>query len=108
MNLSNSLNRVTRDRREHKRKICARTTFFATKDKLFEGLVKNISFGGVFIESSDAFTPKEMLTLAVPCSSNEKGKKLKEPFNDEDVKMKCKVIWQNQEGIGMEFIKPHA
>lgn len=108
MNLSNSQDGVTADRREHKRKICAKTTFFATKDKLFQGLVKNISFGGVYIESSDAFSPGDMLTLAVPCSSNEEGKKLKEPFNDEDVKMKCKVIWQNQGGIGMEFIKPYA
>jgi hypothetical protein len=99
---------MTADRREHKRKTCAKTTFFATKDKLFQGLVKNISFGGVYIESSDAFSPGDMLTLAVPCSSNEEGKKLKEPFNDEDVKMKCKVIWQNQGGIGMEFIKPYA
>ena len=105
MDLSNSQNGANADRRGHQRKICDRTTFYATKDKLFQGLVKNISFGGVYVESSDAFSPGEVLTLAVPCASNDEGKKLKEPFNDEEIKMKCKVIWLNQEGFGLEFIK---
>jgi hypothetical protein len=106
MNASKSQNEGKDERRKHRRKACDETTFFATRDKLYEGFVKNISFGGVFVESADAFFPGELLTLAVPCTTNEEGFKLKEPFNDEDVKMKCKVIWKNKDGFGIEFIEP--
>ncbi len=105
MDLSKSQDREKGDRREHKRLDCERTTFFATKEKLFEGFVKNISLGGVFVQSSGGFFPGDVLTLAVPCASNEDGFKLKEPHNDQDIKMKGRVIWRNQEGFGMEFIK---
>ncbi|MGD2272567.1 MAG: PilZ domain-containing protein [Desulfobacterales bacterium] len=107
MRNSNSENEIKDDRRKHMRKDCDKTTFFSTRDHLHEGFVKNISLGGVFVESPDTFIPGEMLTLAVPCSTNDEGLKLQEPFNDEDVKMKCRVIWKNQNGIGLEFVKSH-
>ena len=94
------------EKRKHNRKACGKTTFFATRQKLYEGFVKNISLGGVFVQSGDSFIPGEILTLAVPCESNAEGSKLKEPFEDEDIKMKCKVIWNNHEGFGMAFMEP--
>ena len=102
----NTHHKVNDEKRKHNRKTCEKTTFFATRDKLFEGSVKNISLGGVFVQSTDAFSPGEILTLAVPCESNEEGNKLKEPFEDEDIKMKCKVIWNNPEGFGIAFMEP--
>jgi Tfp pilus assembly protein PilZ len=99
-------NKVNDEKRKHSRMACDKTTFFASRDKLYEGFVKNISLGGVFVQSEDAFFPGEILTLAVPCESNEEGNKLKEPFKDEDVKMKCKVIWNNPGGFGMAFMEP--
>jgi hypothetical protein len=98
-------NKVNDEKRKHSRKACDKTTFFATRHKLHEGFVKNISLGGVFVQSADAFSPGEILTIAVPCESNEEGSKLKEPFKDEDVKMKCKVIWNNPEGFGLAFME---
>ena len=98
--------KVNNEKRKHSRKTCDKTTFFATRNKLYEGFVKNISLGGVFVQSADAFSPGEILTLAVPCESNEEGSKLQEPFKDEDVKMKCKVIWNSQKGFGMAFMGP--
>ena len=94
------------EKRKHNRKACDKTTFFATRQKLYEGFVKNISLGGVFVQSADSFIPGEILTLAVPCESNAEGSKLKEPFKDDDIKMKCKVIWNNTEGFGMAFVEP--
>ena len=94
------------EKRKHYRKACDKTTFFATRKKLYEGFVKNISLGGAYIQSADSFTPGEVLTLAVPCESNTDGSKLKEPFKDEDIKMKGKVIWNNTEGFGMAFLEP--
>jgi len=105
MNFSTLLNQGKAEKRRHSRKACDKNTFFASRDRLYEGLVKNISFGGVFVESTKAFSEGDMLTLAVPCASNDEGLKLKEPFNDEDIKMKGKIIWKNQDGFGMEFIK---
>ena len=98
--------KVNDEKRKHNRKACDKTTFFATRNKLYEGFVKNISLGGVFVQSADAFSLGEILTLAVPCESNEEGGKLKEPFKDEDVKMKCKVIWNSPKGFGMAFMGP--
>ena len=98
--------KANNEKRKHSRKVCDKTTFFATRHRLYEGFVKNISLGGVFVQSKDAFSPGEILTLAVPCDSNEEGSKLKEPFKDEDIKMKCKVIWNNPKGFGMAFMEP--
>jgi hypothetical protein len=100
------LDKLNDEKRKHNRKTCDKTTFFATREKLYEGFVKNISLGGVFVQSTDSFFPGEILTLAVPCESNTEGSKLKEPFKDEDIKMKCKVIWNNTEGFGMAFLEP--
>jgi hypothetical protein len=97
--------RINNEKRKHSIKTCDKTTFFATRDRLYEGFVKNISLGGVFVQSADSFFPGEILTLAVPCESNDEGSKLKEPFNDEDIKMKCKVVWNNTEGFGMVFVE---
>ena len=106
MSSQNGHHKVNDEKRKHSRKVCDKTTFFATRKKLFEGFVKNISLGGVYVQSADAFFPGEILTMAVPCESNAEGGKLQEPFNDEDVKMKCKVIWNNPEGFGIAFMEP--
>jgi Tfp pilus assembly protein PilZ len=102
----NEPDKLNDEKRKHNRKTCDKTTFFATREKLYEGFVKNISLGGVFVQSPDSFSPGEILTLAVPCASNAEGSKLKEPFKDEDIKMKCKVIWNNTDGFGMAFMEP--
>ena len=94
-----------RENRRFKRKEVGHATFFATKDQLYEGYVRNISFGGVFVECEDAFLPGEVVTLAIPCATNDEGKQLKPPYKDEEVKMKCEVMWRSPQGYGMRFIK---
>ena len=97
---------VKEEKRQHLRSKCERVTFFATRDRLYEGFVKNISLGGVYIKSKDSFDPGEKITVAIPCQSNPYGEKLKAPFDDEEVKMKCAVVWKNPDGFGLRFVQP--
>ena len=97
---------VPEEKRHHSRCNCERVTFFATRDQLYEGFVKNISLGGVYIESNNSFYPGEKITVAIPCQSNPDGVKLKEPYPDEEVKMKCVVVWKDPDGFGLRFIHP--
>ena len=94
------------EKRQHSRCDCQRVTFFATHDQLYEGLVRNISLGGVYIESNSSFYPGEKITVAIPCQSNPDGVMLKEPYPDEEVKMKCVVVWKDPDGFGLRFIHP--
>ena len=97
---------VKEEKRQHSRSTCERVTFFATHDQLYEGYVKNISLGGVYIESNNSFYPGEKITVAIPCQSNPEGVRLKEPYPDEEVKMKCVVVWKDPDGFGLRFIHP--
>ena len=94
------------EKRRHMRSRCERVTFFATRERLYEGQVRNISLGGVYIESRDAFQPGEKITVAIPCPSNPYGEKLKEPYPDDEVKMKCVVVWKDPDGFGLQFVQP--
>ena len=93
------------EQRKHLRTRCERVTFFATHDRLYEGYVKNISLGGVYIQARDVFAPGEKITVAIPCQSNPDGVKLKAPYADEEIKMKCVVIWKDPSGFGSRFIQ---
>ncbi|KPJ78429.1 MAG: hypothetical protein AMJ54_03540 [Deltaproteobacteria bacterium SG8_13] len=97
---------VSEEKRKHLRSKCERITFFATHDHLYEGQVRNISLGGVYIESGNSFYPGEKITVAIPCPSNPHGEKLKEPYKDEEIKMKCVVVWKDPDGFGLRFIRP--
>ena len=94
-----------REQRMHYRKSVGRSTFFATKNQLYEGFVRNISLGGLFIESADALLPGDVVTLAIPCNTNDQGVKLKPPYKDEDLKVQCEVIWRDPAGFGLRFMK---
>ena len=94
------------EKRKHLRSRCERVTFFATHDHLYEGQVRNISLGGIYIQSNNSFYPGEKITVAIPCPSNPDGEKLKEPYQDEEVKMKCVVVWKAPDGFGLRFVQP--
>jgi hypothetical protein len=97
---------VRKEKRKYSRSRCERITFFATQDHLYEGQVRNISLGGIYIASGNSFYPGEKITVAIPCPSNPDGKKLKEPYPDEEVKMKCVVVWKDPDGFGLRFVQP--
>ena len=79
--------------RRYPRKNCSETTFFATRTMVFEGLIKNISQEGVYIESLLALPVGQTITVALPAPRNQK----------KDFKIEGRVVWINADGFGVQF-----
>ena len=79
--------------RKFPRKSCAETTFFATSTMVFEGMIKNISQEGAYIESLLALPVGQSVTVAVPSPRRKK----------KDIKIEGRVVWINQEGFGNSY-----
>lgn len=78
--------------RKYQRTSCCESTFFTTRNMVFEGLIKNISPRGVFIESLLVLPVGQIITIAIP--SNQKHK---------DTKVEGKVVWTNEDGFGVKL-----
>jgi hypothetical protein len=78
--------------REYPRRPYVTKIIFASKHRFYEGLVKNISRKGIFIEIHQNFSIGQQLTMVVPLVGKEKG-----------IKLKGKVVWSSSEGFGLEF-----
>ena len=78
--------------RKYARKRYVKKIIFSTQNRFYEGLIKNISRKGAFIETHDAFSKGQKLNLALPLANGKKG-----------VRFRGEVIWSNQEGFGCEF-----
>ena len=81
--------------RKFPRKNCSENTFFSTQTMVFEGLIKNISQEGVYIESLLALPVGQIITVALPVTQK----------NATEVKVEARVVWTNQEGFGVQFYK---
>jgi hypothetical protein len=62
---------------------------------VFEGLIKNISQEGVYIESLLALPVGQSITVAVPSFRKK----------NTEFKVEGKVIWIDEEGFGVQFQK---
>ena len=67
--------------------------FFATKDRLFEGVLVNFSRFGLFIKISEPLPVEETLTIALPF------KKVR------NCKYKGQIVRCSKEGIGVELFR---
>ena len=67
--------------------------FFAAKNEVHEGRLKNFSQHGLFITSSISFSIGEMITIALPYLEANADK------------CKGKIIWCNTEGCGIELFR---
>ena len=79
--------------REYFRRPYVTKIIFASKHLFYEGLVKNISRKGIFIEIHQTFSIGQQLTIVVPFTGKPKG-----------IKLKGKVVWSSSEGFGLEFL----
>ncbi len=77
------------DRRRHPRIACS---IAVTLDGLFTEVIRNISVGGVFIETSEAFQPGKPLELEFSLPNQEKR-----------FKATGSIAWRSSEGIGVKF-----
>ena len=67
--------------------------FFATKNQLFEGELKNFSKHGLFIKTFEILNLGEFITVALPYMDAKQGK------------IQGQLIWSNNEGYGVELAR---
>jgi Tfp pilus assembly protein PilZ len=80
------------DLRKHPRKDCTVPAKYVAGDKIFQGEIKNISSGGIFLKTNHPVSIGQRLHLAIPV--RKKGKILK---------CSGKIVWSDQRGVGVEF-----
>jgi Tfp pilus assembly protein PilZ len=79
--------------REYPRRPYVKKIIFASNNRFYQGLIKNISRKGIFIEVHQTFSIGQQLTLVVPLVGRPRG-----------IKLKGKVVWSSAEGFGLEFL----
>ncbi|MFZ7125982.1 MAG: PilZ domain-containing protein [Desulfobacterales bacterium] len=73
---------------------CSEDTHFAANRKLFEGTVKNISTGGIYVESRDRPEVGQEVIVAGPLEAS--------PGKEE--KLYGTVVWSDEYGFAIRFI----
>ena len=91
--LKSNESKQPKDLRKHTRRPYDQFTLFTTQNGIFEGSIKNISSSGLFIMAKSTFEVGQTLTLVLPFK------------NGEDVKVKGQVVWTNDEGFGLKFLR---
>lgn len=81
------------DSRKRPRHPYSVSILFAKQKHLFEGLTKNISSTGVFIESGETLKDGQALTVAIPLKGERRAM------------IKGRVVWSNQMGFGVKFLR---
>jgi hypothetical protein len=78
--------------RQHTRKPWVIPIEYATGDQAFKDVLKDISKGGVFIETNKSFTVGQTITM-----------KLKLPNSRKLIQAAGEIIRSNSQGIGVKF-----
>lgn len=84
------------DRDDYRRKY-DQTITFQTQNRQYRAYCKNISNGGIFIQTSEIFQLGQLVTLDIPFSD---GK--------ESIKVPAEIVRVNSDGIGLKFMKKEA
>jgi len=82
------------ERRQHPRKSCSIPVTVGTW-RVFKEFVKNVSRGGMFIETDAPFSPGEHITLTFSYANQ-----------TNPVRITARVVRKNNMGIGVEFTTP--
>jgi Tfp pilus assembly protein PilZ len=86
------------ERREHSRKRSRMAVTYGTRGRVLKDFIKNISDGGVFIETGERFSVGQEITLVFSSPNPE----------EEPVKMIGEVMWNASEGVGVKFRETRA
>lgn len=94
MNNPNTLSDLNQglEKRNHPRMPCSAPIEYATQDRTFRNLSRDISMGGLFVETWDSFSLGENITVALPI------------VKQEPVRLKGKVVRVERQGIGISFV----
>ena len=82
------------DRRKHPRRSYQRPVFFTAQTQYYEGIIKNISRNGAFIEINHNFSEGQSIRLVIPGTKIDKG-----------VMLKSAIVRKDQDGIGVQFLE---
>lgn len=93
MNYSHRINAIEKviERRRDIRTPYSESMYFATKKKIYEGKLKNLSRTGLFIKTNEFFSEGEKIIVAIPCSDKR------------NARFKGQIIWFGKEGFGMKL-----
>ena len=84
-----------KESRRFNRVPCSEGTHFLTRRRLHEGVIKNISRGGTYIEAQGFFFAGQEITVAGPFDRD-----------GEEVKQKGAITRYDGRGIGVKFTNP--
>ncbi len=76
--------------RKNPRKPFSKLTYFSSQNKYHEGVIKNLSYDGAFIETKTKFSNGDELKLVVPGPNKY-------------ILIRCKIIHFNQTGFGVKI-----
>ena len=81
------------ERRIEKRYACSELIFFATRNRFYEGRLKDYSRNGLFIKTKEIMPIGEVITVVDPHPTGMNRKR------------HGQIIWRNNEGFGVEFYR---
>ena len=84
----------SRNTRLHARRTCSVETHFAANRQLFEGIIKNLSAGGTYIQVKGRFSVGGDVIVAGPFAADH-----------DEVKRRGKIVRMDGQGIGVRFIQ---
>ena len=73
------------------------TITFSTQDRQYSALCKDISNGGIFIQTSEIFQLGQLVTLDIPFSDGKKS-----------IKVPAEIVRVSSDGIGLKFMKKES
>ncbi len=76
------------------REPCSEDTHFSANRELFQGTIKNVSEGGIYVQTRERFVVGQEVVVAGPFGDD-----------DRDVKRYGKVVWFDDGGIAVQFIR---
>jgi hypothetical protein len=76
--------------RKSPRKSFSKLAYFASENKYYEGIIKNLSRRGAFIETKIKFSNGDAINLVVPGPTKY-------------IQIRCKIIYFKQNGFGVKF-----
>jgi Tfp pilus assembly protein PilZ len=84
--------KIVEDQRKHTRKRYSKSIIFSTQNEILNGITKNISPSGVFIETHHRIEMGQIVSLVVPLR------------NAKNARIKGEVVWTGPAGFGVKFL----
>jgi hypothetical protein len=78
--------------REYPRKDCHADVIYSDNNRLAQGMIVNISAGGLYLQPDSPFVVGQEVTLS-----------FEHPFAENQVKVNGKIVRSDQKGIGVKF-----